>query len=78
MDYDAVGEHVTEAGGAFAGPGQTSYSALDLEPGNYVVVCFLPKGSTQDAWDEMMAGGPEPDGQPHAMLGMTAEFEVTS
>jgi hypothetical protein len=78
MDDDEVGAHVTEAGGAFAGPGQTSYGAFDLEPGNYVVVCFVSKGTTQAVFDEMMAGGPEPDGEPHAMLGMTAEFEVAS
>jgi len=77
MAQEEAQTHVTEAGGAFAGPGQTSYTALDLEPGNYIVACFIPQGATQEAWDEMMAGGAEPDGAPHAMEGMTAEFEVT-
>ena len=77
MEQQEAETHVTDVGGAFAGPGQTSYTALDLEPGNYIVVCFLPEGATQEAFDEMMAGGPEPEGDPHAMHGMTAEFEVT-
>ena len=69
---------VTNVGGAFAAPGTTGYTIVDLEPGKYIVSCFVPTGMTPAAFDEMMAGGPEPDGAPHAMNGMVAEFEVTA
>ena len=42
---------------------------LDLEPGRYVVSCFLPKGATD--MDHLDA-----DGLPHALSGMFAEFTV--
>lgn len=74
-EEDALGL-VEPVGGAFAGPGDTSYTVVDLAAGDYVIVCFLPQGATQAAFDEMMAGGPEPEGDPHAMHGMTDEFEV--
>jgi hypothetical protein len=78
LDQDEASEMVDDVGGAFAAPGTTAYTVVDLEPGNYIFVCFLPQGATQEAWDAMMAGGPEPDGPMHAELGMYADFEVTS
>lgn len=76
MEEDEAMSHVEPIAAAFAGPGQTSYTTIDLEPGKYVAVCFIPTGATEEAWETMMAGGPEPDGAPHAMAGMTHEFEV--
>lgn len=76
MEEDEAMSHVEPVAGAFAAPGATGHTSIDLQPGKYVAVCFIPQGATQEAWDEMMAGGPEPDGDPHAMHGMTAEFEV--
>jgi hypothetical protein len=76
MEQEEAMAHVTPVGGAFAGPGQTGYTSIDLEEGSYVAVCFIPTGATQEAWDTMMSGGAEPDGAPHAMAGMTHEFEV--
>lgn len=78
MEEDEAMSHVEPMAGAFAGPGTTGWTTVDLKPGKYVVACFIPTGSTEEAWGEMMAGGPEVDGQPHAMNGMTVEFEVTS
>lgn len=78
MEEDEAMSHVQPIAAAFAGPGTTGWTSVDLEPGEYVVACFLPTGATQEAWDAMMAGGAEVDGQPHAMNGMTVEFEVTS
>ena len=49
-------------------PGSTDYVVADLEPGNYVVLCFLPVG--MKAMD-----GPPPDGPPHFMEGMVAELD---
>ena len=54
-------EEAQEAGGTFAPPGEGGvYANVDLEPGTYAVVCFIP--------------GPE--GKPHYELGMKTTFEV--
>lgn len=54
--------HVEEAGGAFVGPGDTSEeSVLELEPGTYEVVCFVPSSVDQ---------------QPHFDHGMHRTLEV--
>jgi hypothetical protein len=45
-----------------AAGGDDEAITLDLEPGNYGMVCFLPTS----------------DGTPHALLGMTSEFTVSS
>jgi hypothetical protein len=76
LDEEEASSMVTQVGAAFAAPGTTSYTAFDLAPGSYIVACFIPTGLTEKAFDEMMANGTEPQGQPHAMNGMTAEFEV--
>lgn len=56
---------VTMAGVVFAdSPEQEAVAMLDLEPGEYVAVCFLPVG-----------GGEE--GPPHFVQGMVAEFEAS-
>jgi hypothetical protein len=71
LPEEEVGSLITEAGAT--GPvaaGESVYTVADLTPGDYVVVCFVPTGMT--AFD-----GPPPDGMPHAMAGMTAEFTVT-
>jgi len=43
------------------GPGQTNYLELDLAPGTYIALCFIPDMAT---------------GMPHAMMGMVATFTV--
>lgn len=78
LDEETVSSMITDTGAAFAGPGTTSYTAIDLQPGKYIAICFIPTGLTTQVFDEMMATGAEPQGQPHAMNGMIAEFEVTS
>jgi hypothetical protein len=55
---------------AFAPPGDSDYKVVDLERGDYIAVCFIPKGMTSD-------DGPPPDGPPHFTQGMVAEFTVT-
>jgi hypothetical protein len=55
---------------AFALPGAADHAVVDLEPGDYVAVCFVPTGTTS-------TDGPPPEGPPHAMNGMFAEFTVT-
>lgn len=54
---------------AFAPPGADDYAVVDLEPGEYVAACFIPTGMTS-------TDGPPPEGPPHAVHGMVAEFTV--
>lgn len=49
---------------------ETSYLVADLEPGDYVAICFIPTGTT--ALD-----GPPADGPPHFTHGMVREITVT-
>jgi hypothetical protein len=58
---------VTFTGGAFAEPGASDTTFLELEPGRYAAVCFIPQGTTHDT---------EGSGPPHVALGMLAEFTV--
>lgn len=68
---------VTRVGGSFAMPGQsTSATVIFDEPGTYAVFCFIPQGLTPEVAEEADAGGAEPEGPPHAVLGMTAELTV--
>jgi hypothetical protein len=62
---------VTDVGSpVFAPPGEDEYGIYDLEPGEYLAVCFIPTGMTSDS-------GPPPEGPPHAMHGMVTELTVT-
>lgn len=56
-------EGVEEVGGTFAEPGEEAGLGFEepLEPGRYVLLCFVPDEET---------------GEPHAALGMVAEFTV--
>jgi hypothetical protein len=53
---------VAAAGGPGAGPGLTSENVLNLEPGQYAVICLIPSPD---------------DGVVHAEKGMVAALEVT-
>lgn len=59
---------VTFVGVAFADPGQADTTFLEMEPGRYAAVCFVPEGTTHTD----MPGG----GAPHFTLGMVGEFTV--
>jgi hypothetical protein len=64
LPEDQVMTKLTPAGVVFADqPEGQAVSMLDLEPGKYVAVCFIPVGGGED-------------GMPHAMAGMTGEMEV--
>ena len=52
---------VSLAGAAPMSPGATNYVEFNAQPGEYVVVCFVPDTET---------------GMPHAMMGMVASFTV--
>ena len=64
---------VTMVGGTFAPVnGSSSLLVADLEPGDYIAVCFVPVGTM------MTDDGPtEGEGAPHLAHGMQQEFTVT-
>lgn len=65
--FDAVkpGEHLPSwakhVGGPNAMAGSEAVALMDLEPGTYAVLCFIPS----------------PDGKPHVMKGMAKELRVS-
>ena len=72
---------VTEVGFTFAFPGTTGQTVVDLVPGRYVALCYLPQNADPEIIAQM--GGPEdtaPEGAnfgpPHFTLGMIHEFHV--
>ena len=53
-----------QVGAGFAAPGTVGGTVIDLAPGDYIGLCFIPKGTTQEVFDQMMAAeGSAPDGQ---------------
>jgi hypothetical protein len=64
LPEDQVMTKLTPASVVFADqPDTEAVTMVDLEPGKYVAVCFIPMGGADD-------------GMPHAMAGMTGELEV--
>lgn len=61
---------VTPAGQGFAAPGEPGYALIDMPPGDYLAICFLPVGATPD-------GPPPEDGAPHFTEGMSHELTVS-
>lgn len=71
MPEDQATENVTMVG--IAGPvppGQPGYAVADLEPGEYIALCFIPVGTVN-------LDGPPPEGPPHFTQGMQHEFTVS-
>lgn len=76
--------NLTFTGAGFAVPGETGTAVLNLTPGRYVAICFLPEGLTAEIFEQ--AGGQiGPDvsfppgaelGPPHFVHGMVEEFTV--
>lgn len=72
-------DRLTFVGSDFAESGEEpgfAYVITDLQPGEYVMACFLPVGSTNEAVEVAEESGRELEGEPHANRGMTAEFVV--
>jgi hypothetical protein len=84
LPEDQIGAKLTSVGGGFAAPGTVGGTVVDLTPGDYIALCFIPKGTTQEAMDQMAAAGSAPtgsaptgsEGPPHFTLGMHVEFTV--
>jgi hypothetical protein len=59
-------------------PGDSDYSVVDLEPGEYMAVCFLPVGATPELFEAVESGEQAPpEGPPHFVQGMKVEFTVS-
>lgn len=70
---------VTFVGQTMAAPGQAAPDTLTAtEPGEYLMICFIPQGmTTLPSLDPNASGPPDlGDGPPHFTLGMLKEFEI--
>jgi hypothetical protein len=76
LPQEQAEQKVTEVASTFAAPGDTDYAVADLEPGEYLAVCFIPVGLTPEAAEAAETSGTEPSGAPHFTEGMKAEFTV--
>lgn len=71
---------VQDVGFAFAEPGATAAETVTVgEPGDYLMVCFIPAGTTSLPSIDPNASAPPSlgTGAPHFTLGMRKEFTVT-
>jgi hypothetical protein len=72
---EEVGNVATEVGGAtFAPPSAGNATTVDLEPGRYAALCFVPVGATPEA---LQSGQQLDENNGHFMHGMVAEFQVS-
>lgn len=69
LDEAEVEKKVDPVASGFAAQGEGDYAVAELEAGEYVVVCFIPVGTTGQ-------GPPPEDAPPHVSQGMKAEFKV--
>jgi hypothetical protein len=75
LPQDELGTVVTEvSGAAFAPPGAGNATTVELEPGRYAALCFVPVGATPEA---LQSGQPLDENNGHFMHGMVAEFQVS-
>lgn len=72
--------HVDFVGATFGEPNDAEdlYAIADVKPGDYVMVCFVPVGSTPEAVQAAEDADREIEGAPHFQQGMRAEFKVTA
>lgn len=70
MSEEESAELATFVGVSFAAPGASSTMFADLEDGRYVMLCFIPTGTTS------MEDAETTDGAPHFMNGMVREFNI--
>jgi uncharacterized cupredoxin-like copper-binding protein len=80
LPEDEAFAQVQFLGQTMAEPGQTATTTLTAtEPGEYLMVCFIPQGTTtMPSIDPAASGPPEGlgDGPPHFTLGMLREFTI--
>lgn len=56
LPEDQLMQNLTFSGVAFGAPGSTAYTAVDLTPGTYFFLCFIPVGGGQDGPAHFMQG----------------------
>lgn len=76
MPEDEVMSKIEMKGAVFAMPGESAHSTVDLDPGRYIVVCFIPVGLTPEAAAAAETGGAAPEGPPHFTQGMVHDITV--
>lgn len=79
MPEEEAMSKATMAGFALAPTGASGNTVVDLQPGRYIAVCFLPKGATPELMEQMEgpeSSQPEGAGPPHFTEGMLHEFQV--
>ncbi|CAN5609260.1 hypothetical protein BH20ACT2_BH20ACT2_16480 [soil metagenome] len=64
---------VTDVAATGADPGDDEYAVVDLESGDYAMVCFIPTGATSE---ESFEDPSLEEAPPHFTQGMIAEFTV--
>jgi len=69
LDQEEGQQTVEPVASAFAAQGEEDYGVAELEAGDYVVVCFIPVGTTGQ-------GPPPENAPPHVSRGMKSEFKV--
>ena len=80
LPEDEVFSKVTMVGVVMAEPGQTATEMVTAtDPGEYLMICFIPQGTTTLPSQAPDASGPPEglgDGPPHFTLGMMREFSI--
>lgn len=81
MPEEESNKLVSFLGVAVASPGESAPETITLDqPGSYIFLCFIPVGTTtlpSLAPDATPNESLLPDGPPHFVQGMVAEFSVT-
>ena len=81
MPEEESNKLVSFLGVAVASPGETAPETITLDqPGSYIFICFIPVGTTE--LPSLAPGATPnesllPDGPPHFVQGMVAEFSVS-
>lgn len=70
LPQEEAQQKVDFAGAAFAPPGTDASAVVELTAGEYIMICFIPVGSTPEAGEEV-------DGPPHFTEGMLQKFTVS-
>ncbi len=70
-------EQVEWVGHAWSPNGDTTgFAFVNLEPGEYAAICFMPIGSMQDMTEDEVFARAGPDSDAHWQHGMLQEFTV--
>jgi hypothetical protein len=78
-DQSEAEKHMDFIAGTGGDPGSDEplYAVTDLQAGDYVMVCFIPVGSTPEALRAAQEASKPIEGRPHFTEGMKAELKVT-